>query len=100
MVIISSKFTKLGPNLLAKARVFSLIGDKTRLRILCFMFEKKHACVSEIAEELSLSVANISYHLQLLKKDDFFETHRMGNEICYELIESNLIKKLRSFICD
>ena len=83
-----------------KAEAFLLLGEDTRLKIMCFMFERKHACVSEIADALGFSVANISYHLQLLKKGGFFETHRMGNEICYKLVESNLIKKLRGFICD
>lgn len=98
METITNKFSKIGSDLLVKARIFNLIGNKTRLRILSFMFDNKKACVSEIADTLDLSVANISYHLQLLKKGGFFETRRMGNEICYEIIESDFIKKLKQLI--
>ncbi len=83
----------------AKARMLSLAGDQTRIRILCLLFEHKQVCVSEIATALDMSVASISHHLQLMKDAGFFTTERRGNTICYSLNQSVFIKQLQKIIC-
>lgn len=83
-----------------KARVLSLAGDETRIRILCFMFKYKKACVSDIAKSLDMSVSSISHHLQIMKDNGFFITERMGNNICYALKKSAFMRGLEKVICD
>lgn len=81
------------------ARMLSIAGDATRLSILCFMFEKEEACVSEVADAIDSSVATASYHLNKMADNDFFTRHRDGNAICYRIVESDFIHKLRPLIC-
>ena len=86
--------------IMKSARALALAGDSTRIRILCFMFEYKEACVSDIAESLDMSVANISQHLQTMKDNGYFTTERMGNNICYILVQNNYTKQLKKLIMD
>lgn len=91
---------KLDQAIIKKARMLELAGDPTRIRILCFMFEYKKACVSDIAASLDMSIAGISYHLQIMRDNGYFTTERMGNSICYILVESDLTKRLHQIICE
>lgn len=86
--------------MLSKARMLKLAGDPTRIRILCFMFKYKKACVSDIAESLDMTIASISHHLQMMKDNGYFTTVRMGNSICYVLVEHEFIKQLETIICE
>ena len=83
-----------------RAKVLSLAGDSTRLRILCLMFAYKQACVSDIAVSLGESVANISQHLQVMKDNGFFVTERKGNNICYRLVPDGFVQRLHPLVCD
>lgn len=89
----------LTPELARKARLLELAGDPTRLRILCFMFERKEACVSTIAQALGESIANISRHLQIMRDNGYFETERRGTTICYRLIRNDFTRQLRKIVC-
>lgn len=86
--------------LLKKARVLSLAGDETRIRILCFMFRYKKGCVGDIAKSLAMSVSSISHHLQIMKDNGFFMTERTGNSICYLLRRDAFMRGLKKVICD
>jgi ArsR family transcriptional regulator len=83
-----------------RAELLGVAADPTRLRILCFMFDRNEGCVSEIAEALDMSVAAISHHLQIMKEHKIFETQRKGTKICYRLVESNFTKLIRDFVCE
>lgn len=89
----------LDDNLVKKARALELAGDPTRIRILCFMFKYRKACVSDIAESLEMSIASISHHLQVMRDNGFFTTERMGQNICYILVENEIVKHLEKIIC-
>lgn len=93
------KKLKLTDELVRKARMLELAGDPTRIRILCFMFRYKKACVTDIADSLEMSIASISHHLQIMKDNGYFTTERMGVNICYILVESDFIAKLEKIIC-
>lgn len=90
---------RLSPDLETKARLLSLAGDCTRIRILCVLFQNRQACVSEIAESLGMSVSAISHQLQLLKDNDLVGTRREGQNICYFLRDSEFAKKLKKIVC-
>lgn len=94
MKILSTEETK------RKSRLMSIAGDDTRLRILCFLFESKEPCVGEIAEALDMSIQSISFHLQIMKDNGFFETYRDGNKVCYKLVKHPFISELKKLVCD
>ncbi len=81
-----------------KARLFSLFGDPTRLRIVQLLDERAPISVSDIATAVGMSVACVSHHLQLLKDNDAVESSRDGTTIYYSLVRDPLIKKLISLI--
>lgn len=81
------------------ARLLELAGDQTRLRILCFMFKYRKACVSDIAESLDMNITTVSHHLQIMRDNGYFETERMGNKICYHLVENTFTKLLKKLVC-
>ncbi len=81
------------------AQKLRVVGDPSRLKILCLIFVDKKICVSDISKKLGIGVASISHHLQTLTKEDILEKTREGKNICYNLIDSNLVSDLRNFIC-
>lgn len=97
---LSTKTYKLTPDLIKKARLLAIAGDPTRIRILCFMFENKKACVSDIAEAVGMTISAISHHLQIMRDNGLFETKREGNMICYILVKNTHIERLENIICE
>lgn len=89
----------LTTDLVRKAELLRMAGDPIRIRILCLMFKRKKACVSDIAEAIGVPLNVVSHHLQKMKYAGYFQTERMGTAICYEIIESPLTKLLERFIC-
>jgi DNA-binding transcriptional ArsR family regulator len=87
-------------NLEKRARMISLAGDATRIKILCFMFAQKTACVSEIADAVGMSIQCVSHHLQMLKDNGLFDTERQGNKICYSVSSTDFTKQLKRLVCD
>ncbi len=90
----------LTPELIKKARLLTIAGDQSRIRILCFMFERKKACVTDIVDTLGMNMSSVSHHLQIMRDNGLFETERMGNMICYILVENDFTKKLQKIICE
>ena|SRR3989344_3035653 len=100
MQTITFKKFPLNQNLVLKSRLLAVAGDQTRIRILFFMFEYKKACVSDIAEALDMNITAISHHLQIMRDNGLFTTERMGNMICYILVDNDFTKKLKKIVCE
>ena len=81
------------------AKLMRIAGDESRLKILCIIFSNKKVCVSEIAEELKMSVAIISHHLQVMSHEGLVTSVREGKKICYNLPKDPFVKDLKNFIC-
>lgn len=81
------------------AKIMRTAGDENRLKILCVIFTRKSVCVSDIADELRLSVAIVSHHLQVMAKDGLLIPLREGKRICYELPKDQFVQDLKKFIC-
>ena len=81
------------------AKKLQTAGNPSRLKILCYLFKKDKACVSDIAGELNMSIALISHHLQELAKKDLLRSVREGKKICYVLSNNHLTADLKKFIC-
>lgn len=88
------------PMLTRRARLLSLAGDETRIRIFCFLFEYGEGCVSDIAESLGTSITTISHHLRMMKDVGLVESERMGVNICYKIIRDEFVKNLEKTICE
>ncbi len=74
-------------------------GDESRLKILCVIFSKKKVCVSDMAEELDMSIAVTSHHLQVMSKEGLVIAVREGKRVCYELPKRKFVADLKKFIC-
>lgn len=81
------------------AKKLQTAGDINRLKILCYLFTAKKACVSDIADHLDMSVAITSHHLQALAKEDLLASEREGKKICYKLGTADINADLKKFIC-
>jgi ArsR family transcriptional regulator, lead/cadmium/zinc/bismuth-responsive transcriptional repressor len=81
------------------ARLMRTAGDESRLKILCIIFGRKKACVSDIAEELDMSVAITSHHLKVMSREGLIVPAREGKRICYELPKDKFVMDLKRFVC-
>jgi len=74
-------------------------GDESRLKILCIIFDHKKVCVSDIADELDMSVAIVSHHLKVMAREELVIPMREGKRICYLLPHEPFVGDLKKFIC-
>ncbi len=86
-------------NMKILARRLKIVGDPSRIKILCLIFNNHKMCVSDIAKELKMSIAIVSHHLQFLAKEGLLERSREGKNICYLFTKDNLNLDLKKFIC-
>jgi len=77
------------------ARLFKLLSDANRLRIL-FVIGKEKKSVSEIMSETSLPQTLVSFHLRPLRESGIVATERKGPFIYYSISEPILIDLLIS----
>ena len=75
------------------------VGDPSRMKIMCYLFDAKKACVSDIAENLNISIAITSHHLQALAKEELLTSCREGKKVCYTLAKIDIMSDLKKFIC-
>jgi len=77
------------------ARLFKLLSDPNRMRIL-FVIGKEKKSVSEIMDETSLPQTLVSFHLRPLRESGILATERKGPFIYYSISEPGLIDLLIS----
>ena len=66
------------------AVLFKALADKTRLKIICALYQKER-CVSELMEELDMAQSHVSHHLKILKNAGFVSARREAHKRCYTL---------------
>lgn len=71
------------------ADLFKLFGDSTRIKILYTLYEKELS-VSEIAEELKMTVSAVSHQLRVLKQGKLVKSKRDGKQIYYSLDDNHV----------
>lgn len=64
--------------------LLKLIGDKSRLQILCMLRQNEH-CVCELMEHILLSQSLISHHLRDLKDVGLVASEKRGLRVYYRL---------------
>ena len=86
---------KNGKILDSLARLFKLLSDSNRIRIL-FAIGKEKKSVSEIMSETSLSQTLVSFHLRPLRENGIVAAERQGPFVYYSVSEPVLIDLLLS----
>ena len=81
------------------AKVMRTAGDESRLKILCVIFRERKICVSDIAQDLNLSVAIVSHHLKVMARDGLLSPQQEGKCTFYYLPDKPLALDLKKFIC-
>jgi len=66
------------------SRTFAALSDPNRQKILEILRTGEKP-VNEIAEQLSISLATLSHHLDILKRADLLSSRRAGRQIFYNL---------------
>ena len=69
---------------MAETNIFKVLSDKQRRDILV-MLKKGRMNAGEIAEELGITPAALSYHLKLLKGADLIMEYKQKNFIYYQI---------------
>lgn len=73
------------------AEICKVFSNPTRLEILNLLRDKEMS-VSELIEKTSLSQANISQHLSIMKSKEIIMSNRKGKNIYYRLTNPKIIK--------
>jgi DNA-binding transcriptional ArsR family regulator len=79
-------------------RRFALLADPTRLRILNLLLEQEDATVTELAEEVGGTAANVSQHLSRLLAGDVVGRRRDGRTVRYSIADPS-IRALCELVC-
>ena len=76
-----------------------LLGDKTRYKIFKLLMTRDEMCVTDIAEELNVTVSAISQHFRNFEMIGLVDKERMGQKMCYMLkVDDYLVKELADVI--
>ena len=71
------------------AELFKVFGDSTRIRILYALFQSELS-VTDICEELGMSISAVSHQLRLLKQAKLVNCRRAGRQSYYALADDHV----------
>ena len=79
-----------------KAKLFSLLGNEVRLKIVRLFLCYEKMCVCDLADVLEMKQSPISQHLRKLKDGGVLKSERDGMTIFYSIEKdvSNTLKKI------
>lgn len=78
------------------AQTFNALGDKTRFKLFQLLSQKQAICVSQLAQELSITPACVSQHMKILSDAGLVNRVREGQRVCYEISTDTPSKKALS----
>ncbi len=73
------------------ARVCKTLSHPKRLEIIDLLRDEKEMGVSEVAKKLSITKANVSQHLSLMRQQNIVRTRRTGVAILYSLANPKIL---------
>jgi len=73
------------------SRVTHAISNPKRMELIDVLAQKDYS-VEELSNEISMSIASTSQHLQVLKSAKLVETKRNGNFIIYSISDDSVLK--------
>ena len=71
------------------ADFFKIFADSTRIRILDLLDGNK-LCVSDISDQLGISVSCVSHQLKLLRGSNLIKSARSGKNVYYTLVDCHV----------
>lgn len=77
------------------ARLFQLLGDPSRLRLLRLIAERQEACVGDLCLTLHLPQSAASHHLMLLRRGQLVEYRRAGKQNFYRISSAHVPELLQ-----
>lgn len=75
------------------ADFFSIIGDKTRCRLL-FALKEERLCVCDLANLLSMTKSSISHQLGKMRSVGVVRCERVGKQVYYSLDDKHVVDLL------
>ena len=78
-------------------RVFKLLSDETRLRILLYLAREGELHVSALCGRLKQSQPAVSHHLALLRNAEIIEPRRDGKHNFYSIRQQRFVGLLADF---
>lgn len=82
------------------SKTFSALSDDNRQKILDVL-KSGEKTVSEINKEISITMATLSHHLDILKRTNLISSRRSGQNIIYSLnlsVFEDLSKEIIKFL--
>ena len=73
------------------ARMCKTLSHPKRLEIIELLRDEREMGVSELAEKLSITKANVSQHLSLMRQQNIVKTRRDGVAILYSLANPKIL---------
>jgi ArsR family transcriptional regulator, arsenate/arsenite/antimonite-responsive transcriptional repressor len=74
------------------------LSDETRQQILALFTKNKELCVTDIANNFTLSRPTISHHLNIMKRVKLLNSRKEGKEMYYSFNRDYVIKAIESFL--
>ncbi len=71
------------------ADLFKILGDSTRIKILCALFQAE-MCVCDIAALLEMTQSAISHQLRVLKQANLVKFRKEGKVVYYSLEDDHV----------
>jgi len=84
------------------AQMLRLLANEKRLLILCLMAARGEVNVSDLAEEVGLSMSALSQHLAKLRQDELVVTRKEGQMVFYKVSDpdvARILKLLKDIYC-
>ena len=77
------------------ARVFKILGDETRLRLLLLLAEHGPLSVSSLCASVGQTQTTVSHHLTLMRMADLVDFRRSGKKNLYFVSSDHALELLR-----
>src|SRR5512136_452708 len=77
------------------ARIFKVLGDETRARIVYALSQADQLCVCDIAQIVGLSLPAVSHHLRVLRELGIARARKEGKMVFYSLADDHVAALVR-----
>lgn len=84
------------PSIESRARVFTALGDPTRLRIVETLGTNAELSGSELAEELGISLALLCHHTKVMTEAQILKKRKDGQATYYSF-DAELVRSTTEF---
>lgn len=76
-------------NIVSISKLFKIIGDYTRMRILCCILENEF-CVYDIATIVNMNQSAVSHQLKILRQNRLVKSRKCGKQVYYSLSDNHI----------